>query len=561
MKKLLAMLLALSILFGLCACGGGAAGGDDELSADGKMIVKIGMPNGATVVDLDNNDLTKWIEEECNVELKFEVYDELEAATQVNAAIAARQKLPDILYGIKLGQSTLERYGREGYYVNLAPYLYNEDGSEKTDGPGATFWGRLNNTDGHNIVEVTEAQKGNIVRQVTDLTTGAIYTIPLVETSLIDRMDSQAWINVQWLDKLKLEKPTNSEELYQVLKAFKENDCNGNGDKNDEIPLFGSRNAGFGADVVAWLINLFVYYDETHNWLIDENGKLSPVYLSDAYRDAMIYINKLYEEELLTSLAWSASLTEMKSITTPSDGVPVCGIFTGHLTMHVRSDAMDIVKQYEPLQTWGCAIRNEETVQTGGVINGEISQAKQDKCFEILMKLWSWEGSMRQRYGVPGTHWMEADEGAKSDLGLDAEYKYVKSMGSQHTSTWHKIGCAFNNMAEMETAQAAEAGTQSDWYVMRQSMHAESYRLFAESEKNNNPAKVCPILVYTEDEREEAQHHMTNIGDRYRQAGMEFMMGVKDASNQSVWDAYVKQINDLGHDTHKALAQKAYDRQ
>ena len=560
MKKLLAMLLALSILFGLCACGGGAAGGDDELSADGKMVIKIGMPNSATVVDMDNNSLTKWVEEQCNVELKFEVYDELEAATQVNAAIAARQKLPDILYGIKLSQDTLERYGREEYYVNLAPYLYNEDGSEKTEGPATNFWGRLNNTDGHNIVEVTAAQKANILRQITDLSNGAIYTIPTVETSLIDRMDAQAWINVQWLDKLNLDKPTNSDELYEVLKAFKENDCNGNGDKTDEIPLFGARNAGFGADVIAWLINLFVYYDESHNWLVGEDGKLTPSYTSDAYRKAMIYINKLYKEELLTSLAWSATLTEMKAITTPSDGVPICGIFTGHLTMHVRSDAIDIVKQYEPLQTWGCAIRNEESVQTGGVINGEISKAKQDKCFEILMTLWSWEGSMRQRYGEKGVNWTEADAGAKSDLGLDAEYKYVNPAGGQHAITWHKCGCAFNNMAEMETAQAAEAGTQDEWYNLRQSMHAESYRLFAEAEANNNPKKTCPLLRYTEEELELLQTDMTNIGDRYRQAGMEFMMGVKDASKDADWNAYIQQLNDLGHERHAEYVQKVYDR-
>ena len=31
--------------------------------------------------------------------------------------------------------------------------------------------------------------------------------------------------------------PTNVDELYEVLKAFKEQDANGNGDPNDEIPL------------------------------------------------------------------------------------------------------------------------------------------------------------------------------------------------------------------------------------------------------------------------------------------------------------------------------------
>ena len=556
MKKFLAIVLALACVLSLCACGGGEGGGsssgDEGLTADGKVKLSIGMPSNAMVLSHDNNALTRWVEEQCGVELTFVEYaGGTDVPTQISTAIAGRRELPDILFGVSLNESVITRYGKDGYFLDLSEYYADKEGAAKT------FWDRLNgNTD--EVVKLTETQKGNILRQITDTKDGAIYTIPGVETSLIDRMDSQAWINVQWLDKLGLDKPTNCDELYEVLKAFRENDCNGNGDKTDEIPLFGSRNAGFGADVIAWLINLFVYYDETHNWLVDENGQLSASYLSDEYRQAMIYINKLYEEELLTSLAWSASLTEMKSITTPGDGVPICGIFTGHLTMHVRSDAIDIVKQYEPLQTWGCAIRNEETVVTGTVINAEISQAKQDKCFEIMMLLWSWEGSMRQRYGVKDMHWTAADEGAMSDLGLEAEYKYTPNTESQHNYMWH-TNCGFNNMAEMETAQATPE-TQSEWYNLRQSMHAESYRLFAEAEANNNPEKVCPVLVYSEDEREAASAYMSNVGDRYRQAGMEFMMGVKDASNQATWDAYVKQIEDLGHAEHKALAQKAYDR-
>ena len=46
------------------------------------------------------------------------------------------------------------------------------------------------------------------------------------------------WINQTWLDNLGLDVPTTTEELYTVLKAFKENDPNGNGIQ-DEYPLVG----------------------------------------------------------------------------------------------------------------------------------------------------------------------------------------------------------------------------------------------------------------------------------------------------------------------------------
>ena len=44
-------------------------------------------------------------------------------------------------------------------------------------------------------------------------------------------------IRKDWLDRLGLEVPTIIDELYTVLKAFKEQDANGNGDPNDEIPF------------------------------------------------------------------------------------------------------------------------------------------------------------------------------------------------------------------------------------------------------------------------------------------------------------------------------------
>lgn len=45
------------------------------------------------------------------------------------------------------------------------------------------------------------------------------------------------FINKAWLDQLGLEVPTTTEELYELLCAFRDNDMNGNGDTTDEIPL------------------------------------------------------------------------------------------------------------------------------------------------------------------------------------------------------------------------------------------------------------------------------------------------------------------------------------
>lgn len=63
---------------------------------------------------------------------------------------------------------------------------------------------------------------------------GHIYSCPQLnktEGNLIHHY----WINKTWLDNLGLEAPTTVDELYDVLVAFRDNDPNGNGQK-DEIP-------------------------------------------------------------------------------------------------------------------------------------------------------------------------------------------------------------------------------------------------------------------------------------------------------------------------------------
>ncbi len=66
---------------------------------------------------------------------------------------------------------------------------------------------------------------------------GNIYYIPKTQTL---KFTEFYWIRKDWLDKLGLEVPTTTDELHDVLLAFRNEDPNGNGLK-DEIPLFDRR--------------------------------------------------------------------------------------------------------------------------------------------------------------------------------------------------------------------------------------------------------------------------------------------------------------------------------
>ena len=58
---------------------------------------------------------------------------------------------------------------------------------------------------------------------------GEIYGMPYKSVTAIDNNQGMLYINQNWLDKLGLQIPKTTDELYNVCKAFATQDPNGNG--------------------------------------------------------------------------------------------------------------------------------------------------------------------------------------------------------------------------------------------------------------------------------------------------------------------------------------------
>ncbi len=99
---------------------------------------------------------------------------------------------------------------------------------------------------------------------------------------------NQPIINKVWLDNLGLEVPDTYEDLAKVLVAFKENDANGNGNPNDEIPV------SFSGDIHNDMFNPFGISDINATSMIMQNGQ--PVYYptSENYKSAIKWLRDLY---------------------------------------------------------------------------------------------------------------------------------------------------------------------------------------------------------------------------------------------------------------------------
>lgn len=191
----------------------------------------------------------------------------------------ASDDLPDIILRAKISPQEEMKYAANGQLVALDEYL--------DYAPNLSA-----------LIEQDDA-----IRKGITMPDGHIYSCPQLnktEGNLIHHY----WINKTWLDNLGLEAPTTVDELYDVLVAFRDNDPNGNGQK-DEIPycvvgkdyphrmfydLLGSW--GFG-------INGVMDSDYAFSWLdIDDAGKVRFIGREDKFKNMVEFYNKLWTEGL-----------------------------------------------------------------------------------------------------------------------------------------------------------------------------------------------------------------------------------------------------------------------
>lgn len=538
MKKFLALFLALITVLGLCACGGG------EVDQGGENKFSIGHGSDAMITDWKDNALTKWIEEQMGIELSFVEYaGGTDIGTQISTTIAANQQLPNILIGMhSLTADQRNKYGKDGYFADLTKYFEDRDDASKT------WWDRMEAC-------YTKEEIDDILTQMKDPETGKIYGIPSTESSIVDQKRFQVYINVKWLDRLNLEAPTDVESLYNVLKAFKTQDANGNGNPNDEIPLMGSMAMSMGTAITDWIINLFVYYNRGAAFNVSDDGKLSTFYTSDEYREALKFINKLYTEGLINDLAFTANSTELKQYYTPKNGTTLCGVILGHLTSHIIQNS-ELMYEYEPLDLYKYVIYNKPSPQVATFITESCQNV--DKAFEMLMLLSSEEGTRRMRYGEKGVNWIDADEGAKSAYGIDAAFKILNDpFAEQGSQRWGSMPAQINKYAEGEDAQIDESLPQ--WQKDKVARLAKVEELYQKA-MANTPKNICPVLAYTTEEKEAISVKRDNVNTYWTTEQNKFCTNALDPNKDSDWNAYLAELDNLGRKDVLALAQTVYDR-
>ena len=277
MRKLLLVLLAAIMLASSVGMVSAAERTKDGIMyTEGLPIVDEGAYTFTFLVDdsglVEDKYMLPVLEEQTNVKIDWMLFP-YETALEKLGILLSSGDYPDAIGGWLLGQKDILNDGMiDGVYIPL------EDLFEKY---------------APNITEVLNIPG---VRQAFTLPDGHIYTIPYVIGEPL--VTFLPWINQVWLKNVGKEMPTNTEELKDVLIAFRDQDANGNGDPNDEIPFSGDPNNLALGTLAGWFgVNASSSGNNPFYAMVD--GKLQFNANQPEFKEFIEFFADLYKERLV----------------------------------------------------------------------------------------------------------------------------------------------------------------------------------------------------------------------------------------------------------------------
>ena len=277
-KRMLALSLALVMMLSLAITA--QADEFDPRSVCEGVKITIAVPADDEVIDWDTNALTLYIEESLGVDLEFNVYASADYLDKLNVMVNGGAKLPDIIFGSDHGDISANNiylnWAEAGAIIPLNEYYENPAYAKNVNDSSA-------------ICGV------DIPAMIAD-PNGVIWGVPRLLESPTQESRQKMWISTKYMEKVGVDKvPTNTEEYYELCKAFADaGDLNGNGIA-DEIALPGQGDALANLAWFNYLMSAYVYaWDDFYLDVTD--GELEFAYTTDAWKEGLKYIKRFFDE-------------------------------------------------------------------------------------------------------------------------------------------------------------------------------------------------------------------------------------------------------------------------
>lgn len=508
------------------------------------ITLTVMFPSQTAIPDIAENSFTKEYEELTGIHIEWQEVPSDSLADRVNISLSSGD-MPDIYLSCGVSLSQQQAYGPQGAFVPLNDYI-------------------------EQYGEVFQKIEENVPGVADTLTMGDgnIYALPYIEKCVHCEGSSKLWINTKWLDALDMEPPTTVDEFEDMLRRFKEEDPNGNGEA-DEIPLLTYEGGWHSNAMSGWLTNPFVYTSPDNNYVYLDGDEIKLSYMQDGWKEAMSWLNKLYEEGLYYDQSLVINYDQARQLCAADGTTEDVGCFTGGTPDLPGAD----VSQWGPyvalapiegpngrVATW---MPYSQITPTAFVITSACENPA--AAFRWGVEQYNKDINYRKTFGVEGENWKYVTPGeddvpadaADFNTGDPAEIApFIDGVGwgDEQDYCWRGLGlrCDTGDYKDLRYAQVQSGDYDTNM----------EHRLSVDTQEQMEPyypdMEICvPTLVYTEEQSATLANTESVVISYVEEMAAAFIIGTSDP--EADWDAYLNELSVKGVDQLLEIYQAAYD--
>ncbi len=481
--------------------------GEGPISEDGGTIKILAQTSNYSNVDITQAPIVQKVFEEAGVEPNWQLLDYNSYNEAVTPLLSAGETDADI---IKIPDSDPNQvYIKSGLFVPLDEYFDYM--------PNFTKW-----------LSENPVQKAELTAE-----DGHIYYVAGVNVA----HDYQPCLmyNQVWLDEAGMEAPETLDDFVELLRYFKENDMNGNGDTTDEIPMsvmsaflpymFGP---AFGLDLVS-------------GFQADENGNVTYAYAdTENYKKYLEFLNSLYEEGLLEEEFTSLDRDKViERISNDLTGVAfdyswAMSMMYSNVLPYYDGTAATAFVGAKPLSG-----EHEGFYVGRNFLSGMFGVSSKSSQIELAVKFLDYSMSEHcqdlYQWGIEGESYVVNSDGSRSYTEQGQDNDWLQQFG---------INPSFVFPAQ-QSVEATDILV-ADW-------HAEK-----NAELRQYVVSPWPDIYATSEESDTVNMYLTDIQTNVDENGTAFITGTKDIETE--FDAYIAGLQALNLEELISIRQAQYNR-
>lgn len=525
LKKLLSVMVMGGLLAtSLTACGNKSTSA--STSGDGKIkLTAIFVKHALTKPVAEMEWLAK-IEDEAGVEIEWE---EITADwSQKKGTLLASGDVPDLIFGAgAVGDTDFAQF--KGLFEDFTPLI-------ETNAP--------------NIQKMFKEHEE--LKSLATQLDGKIYGLPKYQRYW-PKTVSRQYINKQWLDNLGLEAPTNWDELYEVLLAFKNEDANGNGDPNDEYPMDWAPDFGnFHVNLLLCSTGITISEAGGDGYFV-EDGVVKNYFQDERYKELVEFLHKCYSAGLVNPEVFTQDYSKFQSIARGEGTNAKVGFTWGwEITDRVGNDVASQYMSLAPLKVSETSTIEPSWSYDDTMLNygtNMVSMASTCKNKEAAMrfvdKFYDPEVSLQVLFGSIGPN---------IEKNSDGSYKILPPADSSLDPGSWKWTSTFADFGPMYISDELNVTLGTDM-LSNEEQTAVFMPTIDKIDFNKDVLPKTFIKMSTEDNAQRAliQTNMLSL------AKAKWASWIVDGGIEKEWDQYLVDIKATGIDELTVLWQKYYD--